>query len=273
MPFDVIAFGEATPGTDTAGNLLAAALGDTLYFHTGDNIALKADALNLLGVHYGAVSTPGYWRLRQASLHIDYRGIKQHLITAADAICGFQPMWARPLPLYAEVINALSANGTSEATMMGLWVGSGKIPQSSFDAVRPTHQIRGIGDQLVVAYTWTPVSMTWDENLPQGVYAIVGMRVGGYIAAGYNTGYARLLIPGATDWRPGVTMAELSGDKIQRLSPYNEWRMMNQWPLMPEIAFTYDQPPDIEVFSSAALTDFAVELTLQQISERVRGAR
>lgn len=268
MPFDMIGFSEATPGNVAAGNYVAAGLLDTLYHSVLDAIALKADALHLLGVFYGAESAPDGWRLRQASLHIDHVGMKSQADVSPDAICGYTHMFGRPLPLYAEVLNALSMNGVTEDTLIGLMVGSGKITQAMLDQVNPTHILRGTGDTALVAHTWTPVPIAWDSALPQGVYDIVGMRVGGHLAA-YQMALARLLIPGVTDWRPGVPVMELTdtvGFPVD--APYMPHAY---WPRMKGISFTYDQPPDIEMLSASLIDHEVIELVLQEVSKSVRG--
>lgn len=268
MPFDMIGFSEATPGNVAAGNYVAAALGDTLYFHVLDDIALKADALRLLGVFYAAESLPAGWRLRQASLHIDHVGMKSQVDTSPDAICGYTHMFGRPLPLYAEVLNALSMNGVTEDTLIGCMVGTGKITQAMLDAVNPTHILRGVGATACIAHAWTTVPIVWDSALPQGVYDIVGMRVGGHLLA-YQAALARLLIPGATDWRPGVPVMELTAaDTMPVDAPYMPHAY---WPKMQGIQFTYDQPPDIEMLSASLIDHQLVELVLQEVSKSVRG--
>jgi len=268
MPFDMIGFSEALPGAVAAGNYVAAALGDTLYFQVLDDIALKADALNLIGVFYGAESLPAGWRMRQASLHIDHVGMKSQLDTSPDAICGYTHMFARPLPLYAEVLNALSMNGVSEDTLIGCMVSTSPISQAMLDQVRPTHMLRGTSATACVASTWTTCPIAWDSALPQGVYDIVGMRVGGHLAA-YQMAIARLLIPGATDWRPGVPVMELTAaDTLPVDSPYMPHAY---WPKMTGVQFTYDQPPDIEMLSISAIDHQLVELVVQQVSSSVRG--
>ena len=88
------------------------------------------------------------------------------------------------------------------------------------------------------------------------------MRAGSYVAT-EMAGVARLLIPGATDWRPGVPATILTGDKVGNLAGGSE--PYAQWPLDRTISFPYDQMPDAEFLSLAAMTDHVVELSLQKI--------
>jgi len=262
VPFDVIAWVEATPGTGLVG--LTAALGDTLYHARNDDIFIKKRAPWLLGGFYSAVSTPDNYLFRQPSLQIDHQIMRGMLEADVNPDWGYTHLFARPLPLVGgEKCNALSQNATDETTLVAALVGSSNITQGMLDSVRPTHSIIGDGDTTITALTWTECDITWDQDLPKGKYAVVGMKFGYYIAAAPLACVARLVLPGNTDWRPGVPGTLIGGAHCMAYDATHLpcW----DWPLMSKIAFEHDNPPNIECVSNAAITDETVELLLQKV--------
>jgi len=263
MPFDMIGWAEATPGTGLVA--LTAGVNDTLYKYDADDIILKSEINSLLGAFYSAVSTPDNYRFRQPSLMTDHQLIKGMLEADVDPAWGYSHLFGRPLPLVpGEKINALSQNATDETTLIGAIVGNAPITQAMLDSVHPTHSIIGDGDTTVTALTWSACPMTWDQDLPKGSYAVVGMKFGYYIAAAPLAALARIVIPGHTDWRPGVPGTLMSGAHCQfeNASYLPAWH----WPLMRKVVFEHNSTPNIEVLSNAALTDQTVELLLQKVA-------
>lgn len=264
MPFDVIGFGEATPGTTTIP--LAGGLGDTLYRVNGDDIYCKSQAPYLLGVIASSVSTGGRILVRQPSLPIDYEIIKNTLMASPDPAGQYTDMLARPLPLVPnEKINVLTVNATDEDALVGLLLGSGKITKQMQDAVNPTHRLMGYADTTVTAYTWSALTMTWNQDLPEGRYAPIGMRVGVFKSSIAQTGLARLRfkeVPSAS-WGPGVPTAETGAAHLE----FQDITKVNcyDWPLMPQVSFRHDQLPDVEILGAEAFTDEDVELLLQKV--------
>jgi len=263
MPFDMIGFAEATPGTGLVN--LTAALGDTLYRFVDDDIILKKEINSLLGGFYSAVSTPDNYRFRQPTLMTDHQLIKSMLEADVDPSWGYTHLFGRPLPLVpGEKLNCLSQNATDETTLVGAIVGNAPISQSMLDSVRPTHSIIGDGDTTLTAMTWTACPITWDQDLPKGDYAIVGMKFGYYIAAAPLACLARIVIPGNTDWRPGVPGSLMVGAhcELEDAVTLPCW----DWPLMSKVVFPHTNMPNIECLSNAAITDQTVELLLQKVS-------
>jgi hypothetical protein len=263
MPFDVIGFAEATPGTGLVN--LAAALGDNLYKYDGDDIILKKESNFLLGAFCAAVSTGDNYRFRQPSLMTDHQLIKIMLEADLDPSQGYEHFFGRPLPLVGgEKLNALIQNATDESSIIGAIVGNAPISRSMLDNVRPTHSIIGDGDQTLTANTWTHCAITWDQDLPKGDYAIVGMRLGYWITSGPLALLGRIVIPGNNDWRPGCpgSLMEADHEEFQSI-PYAPFY---QWPLMSKIRFPHTNMPNIECLSNAAITDETVELLLQKVA-------
>lgn len=261
MPFDLIGFAEATPGTGTVG--IAAALNETLYRTTGDDVLLNKEALLLLGVHYSALTTPAALQLRQpGQVHKEF--VRSMLSSTTNPALGQTHLFGRPIQLQNDKLNAYSINATDEVTLVGLMLGSGKIPVASQESVKVDYTIRATIDQALTAHTWTFGNATYAQAIPKGKYAIVGMRGGAYKAANPYPTLARVLLPGDNSWRPGVPLQTMTGDKtILSVATEAPWEM---WPLMPEIAFdTEIGYPNFELLSNAANTDFSIELALQKV--------
>jgi len=263
LPFDIIGFLEATPGTGLVN--LAGALGENLYrVANGDDIINKVENKFLLGAFAAAVSTGQDYRLRQPTLPIDHQFHKIMLEADPDPIQGYEHFFGRPLPLIGgEKVNALITNATDESALVAFIIGNAPITKGMLDAVRPTHIIRGYGDTTLTAKTWTTVTVTWDQDLPKGEYAIVGLKAGHYIAAAPLATLARVLIPGNNSWRPGVPSALMEADheEFQSITAMP----FSKFPLMRQVTFPHTNMPNMEYLSNAAITDETVEMLLQKV--------
>lgn len=250
--------------TQTATALSAVAgLADDIYNVQGDDIYVKDAAPYLAGMLHLGISTPKYCQFRQPSLKVPYTFYKSALVAAALRP-GYEHMFANPLPLYPrEKLNAFVQNASAEYSYIVAWLSSGKAPQSAIDAANPTHRLTGYADVAIVNNVWTKVTPTWDADLPEGKYAVVGMKYGCYLAAGEKPVVARLVLLGC-DWRPGVVSDNMGGDKTLIVDEI--YTPDQKWPLMPEVSFKHDQMPRLEILSTSADTDHVVELALQKIA-------
>jgi len=237
-------------------------LGDRLYSYNGDEITLNSDINKLLAVFVAAASTGGRARLRQPGLDIDHQFMKAMLSADNDPNQGFHDYLQTPLPLIPGAkLEALITNATDESGFIAAMVGNEPLNPLN---CQPTHILTGIADTTVTALTWSQCDITWLEDLPPGTYAIVGMRAGVWITAGPEAAVARLIIPGATDWRPGVPCALMEADHEEYQSVGHEpWY---KWGQLPGIQFQDTKMPSIEVFSEAAFTDENIELLLQKVA-------
>ena len=260
MPYNLVGFCEATPGT----GIVPLAPGDKegLYSIAGDDLKVTKEAPFVLGVVAVAVSTGARAILRQPKM-IDYDIIKVAEAGMSSPTCSFSPYMARPLPLRVDKLTAYIVNATDEAALIGVLLGSGKITRAMKDMVNPTHVIHGIGDTTVTQYAWSPCPITWTEDIDAGVYEVVGMRVGTYVAAAWQMGLARLSIPGSQTWKPGVPTTRMLADHEEYQNArdegkYAEWSQMG-------IRFDTERMPNIELLSLAAITDENIELTLVKV--------
>lgn len=113
------------------------------------------------------------------------------------------------------------------------------VPQGDVRCVRFT------GATTLTANAWTACTLTLDQDLPAGEYALVGAFINGVSAIA-----ARIIIPGQNN-RPGVPCIAAASDAAARFSnaqflkPFSGYEMGR---------FTNRQIPQIEVLASAADT-------------------
>jgi len=263
MPFDLIGFGEATPGAN--GNL-AGFLLDQLYPAVGDYIKIQKKATKLLGVGCYGQSTLGRVKLEQTSLPLDYTFQKAALNAAVSPTLAWTDLRGRPLPLVAgENLSCSVINASDEAQNVFVMVGDGRITRSMLDSVSPTHRITGYADTNCVAYTWVNCPITWNQSLPLGRYAVVGMHAGYFKTSTAYPGAARLVFhePHSAAWRPGVLAAPVDAAHLEdQVADEFEPEL---WPLMSNINFPNDNMPTVEFNVGEVATDEDVELLLQKI--------
>ena len=266
MPFDLVGFGEASPG---ANGKLAALLLDTLYKTNLDDLFIKEQAPWLLGVGCFGEATLGLTKLQQPSMPIDYEILKGALLSSDDPMLGFTDMRGRPLPLVPkEKLNVEVVNAGDEDGITFLMLGSAKITKAMLDAVNPTHRIIGYADTTLTAFTWGALTMTWNQDLPAGRYAVVGMKYGYFLAspASAMPSAARLVFkePHSAGWRPGVIGCEMAADHEElQGSPEHD---IHDWPLMTNMNFASDNLPGVEAVSAEGTNNQEIELLLQKIA-------
>lgn len=269
MPFDIVAFYES----QAAAALTAfAGVADDVYRVSGDDIYVKPRAPFLAAIVGGGITqaTFKYFETRQPSLKVPYRFYEMGDLngTGANRLGGaIGNLFASPLPLYPdEKLNAYIQNSTSEIGMLFAWLSSGRATLADLENVNPTHVITGYVDQNLTAGVWTKCTLTWDQDLPIGRYAPVGMQVGSYKATGYGSGVARLTLLDTT-WRPGVVINNMTADKLghQNYQYTFDFNQLQRWPLMEKVNFRHDQMPNMEICAAAANTDHVINLLLQKI--------
>jgi len=267
MPFDVVAFYQNEAKATLMG---VSAVADDVYTTSGDDIIVKKRAPYLGGLCQleDNSQTFLYGEIRQPSLKVPYRSNLSGTYLADCCDSALLNLLSSPLPLYAgEKMNSYVLNATAIADMVFAWLVSGRAPLASIEAVNPTHMITGAGTQALTAGSFTTCAITWDQDLPKGKYAVVGMAVNTYKSSGYGRGIARLKLVDTT-WRPGVLTTIAWGDALGFWGTYGMGNKAagRRWPLMPEISFEHDQMPDIEICAAAAETKENVNLLLQKIA-------
>jgi len=134
-------------------------------------------------------------------------------------------------PLSCSVLNA----GLNWTTVF-VWLSDGAITPIIGDFLT----VRATGSTTLTAYEWTNVAITFDQTLPAGRYAVVGMRY-----RGANAIAARLVVPGYA-WRPGCIGIDGYGEApipIFRNGGLGNWG-----------EFEHNTPPTVDCFARAADT-------------------
>jgi len=258
MPFDIVAWLETQTATNLSG---VAAVADSQYKVSGDDIYVKKTAPFLAGLLHIGVTTPKIAELRQPSLRIPYRFLKSCLSTVVDHRAGFNNFLNNPLPLYPEEkLTAYVQNATAEYSVVVAWLSNGFI--SPQQGLNPTHILTSDIDSTLTVNVWNEITPTYDQDLPKGRYAVLGMKFGSYLGT-CNPIVARLKCP-ETDYRPGVVTTEISADKTNFVNAKNDVETM--WGHMQGIEFPHDNPPKIEVLSLTADTDHMLELICRKIA-------
>lgn len=262
LGFDLVAFSEAAPGTGAQG--IARALQDRRYTEPGgDQIRVKSAAPYLAGIFYASESSPDNVRVRQTSRFQDLQFLQACDLNDPDFSMGFTDLMETPIFLRAgEAATCLQENATDEDVIV-LWMLS---PGAFGKPVAPTHIIKAESDQTLTANTWTQcTTLTYDQELPDGLYHIVGMKVASYISSGFMLGGARLILD-KTEWRPGVAIAQSEADKTARMSAY-EGRF-SKWGRQRDLIFHSKSMPQLELCSPAALTDHILELAVEALDRK-----
>jgi len=128
----------------------------------------------------------------------------------------------------------LSTGATRVTTLYGL--------QETYEAP-PTgdiYTLRGTGTGTAVANTWTTLTAAWADQLPEGVYSVVGFD---FIAA--NTMAARLIFSGQT-WRPGCPAHGADTDIPDSLF---HWGRLGTWG-----RFRQTDMPQVQTLANAGTT-------------------
>lgn len=112
---------------------------------------------------------------------------------------------------------------------------------------------RFVGSTTLTANAWTTCALTADDTFPPGYYAIVGVE-----AFGTTMIAARLIIPGAGPFRPGVIATQTIGQR-----PHDIFRALQSPLSLDEFGYFYTTAlPTLEAFATAADTAQTVTLDL-----------
>ena len=154
---------------------------------------------------------------------------------------------SQPLILdVSEKLNALTQH-TLDGWML-IWLADTAISPVKGDI----HTIRGTLAVTTVPDVWQNCALTLTQTLPAGRYKVVGMRA-------YGTATmlaARLLFTGQA-WRPGVpAKANCTSDEIKIFRKGNFGSFGE---------FEFDQPPQVEVLSTAATVAPIIALDIIQV--------
>jgi len=254
MAFTLIGWYESQ---DTSGSLTAVAgISDPHVRVSGDDIivpTIEGQAYSrLLGVYAAGTGitraqlrSPSLRRLANLEVNPLNRG-------GLEPLSPVPIMWMgdRPVSLETEeALNAYVAEDTTgaEAEVVLAWLGTGPMEpvEGNIFSVRVT------SSTTLSAGAWTNGSLTFDQTLPKGRYAIVG-------AIFRSTGLVAFRFVGVgISYRPGG----LGGDAVTDLgAPGQRWGGWGVW-----LEFEHNTPPTVDFLSASADTSETGELDLIKI--------
>lgn len=144
-----------------------------------------------------------------------------------------------------EVSNNL-ASGT-EVTIAGLFLemSGTPIPQG------PSFTIRATSSFTATSLQWTSGAIVFDQVLPAGRYAVIGLRV-----IGPNIVFGRLIFPGGT-YRPGTIASDTVSESDGNLVRQGSCGLLGEFDSVAQ--------PQIEIFSNGANTAQTVFMDIIRI--------
>lgn len=147
------------------------------------------------------------------------------------------------------VVNAGRTSGAAADAYALIWATTGLRPKRP----GPVLSMRATAAITIAEGTWAQGQMTFNDNLPRGTYAVVGMA-----AFGTNLLAARLIFPAGT-LRPGCLAQGAQGEPIQpifRNGGLGEWGRFKAYAL-----------PQLECLGVGAGSAQIVYLDLVQVSD------
>ncbi len=237
MPFTMGGFYESIDGAAADHNI--AAIADQSLTFAGDNLRVPSQLPFVTGYAALANTTAyAYAKIDSPSLRQMFPNYvsnrEQGTIFAALQQQTMFPL--SPIPLVGDEdmqwINNSDAGG-AVAEYGFVWYSSGPIQPVS----GRIHTIRATSAITAVAGTWVAGALTFNEALPFGRYAIVGMR-----CHGPTTIAGRLVFVGP-GWRPGVIAV---ADKESPDNPLCRFGNMGVYGEFDSVA-----PPTVEIIGSA----------------------
>jgi len=113
------------------------------------------------------------------------------------------------------------------------------------------YTLRGTSGTSAVGDTWTTISITWNDQLPDGVYAVVGFN-----GIGANCLAYRLIFEGQT-WRPGCLGYPADSDIPDKIF---EWGRLGTWGRFRQTAM-----PQVQVLSNTTTGTHEVYLQIVKV--------
>jgi len=256
--FRLVIFHQRTAGGTNIAFTPVAALPDPHVTVVGNNIQVPPDTLQLALVYgFGGSYTAGNTavisniRIQAPSLSpfIDVPSFE----TPAGGIAGdHEPGSPYPLNIYVrnniwfvptenlQVHTRESVTGNDRQSTILVFLGDGNYELNAALAGKMIETVRATASFAHVPFQWTNGSLTFEQQLKAGTYAVVGMK---HISA--SSIAARLLFTGQGA-RPGVVGADAKSDIQNRIFRNGN---LGVWGY-----FTHNAPPTLDVFSRAAVT-------------------
>lgn len=257
MPFHTAAYYESIDPAGAFNDLTPVA--DQRLFTAGDNI--RVPSLNAIAMIAGGAENTVAPRMRLYSPTIEQLAryeVSPLNVAAAGAVEPGSPQRIvdlRRAPLVAGVDENLRAEllsnpAAAQIQWAAVWFADGPI--QPVDAPGE-FTVRGTSATALVAGSWTAVNLTLDDEIPPGVYAVVGMRSSsaGCIAARLN------FLAGENPWRPGVLGVDAEDDLQDPIFRHGGLGVFGTFP--------FTQLPQVEFLSISADAAEIVYLDLVKV--------
>jgi hypothetical protein len=265
MAKHLIAYENALTSTATFTKMSPAA--DTTVYVDGTNKVVQVPRTNLLvGAYaYGAnfllaqITTPSLKANRVPVEWGEMDTTATQPINTVGAIPPFQYFGDTPVALSAgEGLEVDYTGGGTAVGTVGVWLSDGAPDQKVSGPL--LHGVRTTSSTTLVANTWTACQLSFDNQLPVGDYAIVGMEAFSATAV-----LARVAIAGS-GWRMGVIGGPITVSTRDRI--FRDGRFANTQPGTYESwgAFRSTSPPQVEYFAGAADSSEVVYFDLVKIA-------
>lgn len=165
----------------------------------------------------------------------------------ADVPSGQGPIiWGQRGPRFAPqeyyIVEVSRGGADAQPVLAGLWVGQDQAPAPP----GPTFTCVASASPTIVAGSWVLASITFNQTLPAGRYAVVGLGV-----VCNDCTFARLVFPGLSQYRPGVVVQDTYGD-----FPWSQAFRFGAFGTMGE--FVHNAPPAMEFLGDTAGAESAV---------------
>lgn len=208
----------------------------------------KLEAATALGATLGQarINTPAFRQVALPDIYPTIIAATPPTAPYIDYKYGYGPVIEKNNPLEVDTTNTNGAGVDQQYA--GLWMGDGNynLPSGKKWTFHATAAIT-LGNKV-----WGSGSFTFDQVLPYGTFAIVGMNV-----VGANLLFARIVFVGG-GWRPGVLCNTTYGhfpNPLFRAGALGEYGR-----------FESNAPPQIELFGNAAPTTQEIWLDCIQIA-------
>ncbi len=249
MPFHVLGYEEAI---DNTANTDLDAIPDEIITRQNDHFFPSEDMLLLWASAMSANMNRA--RIVSPTLRQITPPFIRPIIPAAVPASDDEAADYRDYPFRLTRLEELAVEATSdicmgtEQALAFLALSAGQVPTPAGNIFT----IRGTSTTTSVALTWTTMTTTWADTLPDGRYAVVGLE-----AIGATLGAARLTFEEQI-WRPGCLGATAVGnqsDDIFRKGRLGIWGTFNNY------AF-----PQVQVLNTAAVSVFTWYMDIMRIS-------